>query len=336
MPRRSTTFTRRTCLGQAAAFGLAAALRPAQAQPGWPNRPITLVVPWPSGNPTDAIARRLQPLLNKALGQTTIVDNIAGAGGTLGVAHVMSQPADGHTVLMGTPTELVLSPMQMPGVRYTPADLSLIGLFGRVPYVLVARPDLPQATLADVVAMKDQPDGKPPSIGNIGPGSLIHIISTQFAKVSGLNVTHIPYKGVPPMVQDLLGSHLDLAFVPVNGATMTSIAQGNLRSLGITAPSDYPLYPSLKSMAAGHRVFAGFDFDVWAGMLVPKSVPQAVQDRLNQLFYEATRDADFRAWARATGTQLAGAMSLAELEAAYAIDTKRYQTLAKTMPVSNL
>lgn len=335
MPHRGPTFTRRACLGQAAALGLAAALGRADAQPGWPDRLVTLVVPWPSGNPTDAIARRLQPLLNKALGQNSIVENIAGAGGTLGVARVMSQPADGRTVLMGTPTELILSPMQMPGVRYTPADFSLVGLFGRVPYVLVARPDLPQATLADVVAMKERRGGKPLSIGNIGPGSLIHIISTQFAKVSGLDVTHIPYKGVPPLLQDLLGSQLDLAFVPVNGATMTWIEQGKLRSLGSTAPGDYPLYPWLKPMATGHRVFAGFDFDVWAGMLVPKSVPQAVQLRLNQVFYEATRDADFRDWARATGTQLADAMSLAELEAAYAIDTKRYQALSKSMPVIN-
>jgi tripartite-type tricarboxylate transporter receptor subunit TctC len=327
--------SRRACVGRIAALALGAGLAPARAQPGWPSRPLTLVVPWPAGNPTDGITRRMQPLLNKALGQATIVENIAGAGGTLGAARVMVQPADGHTVLMGTPTELILSPLQMPAVRYAAADFSMVGLLGRVPYVLAARADLPQATLADVVALAARADARPLTIGNIGPGSLIHIIATQFAKVSGVSVTHVPYRGVPPMVQDLLGGQLDLAFVPVNGATLTSIEQGKLRSLGITAAAAFPLFPSLEPMAAGHRAFAGFDFDVWGGMFVPKAVPQAVQARLNQVFYEATHDAGFREWARATGTPIAAPMSLAELEAAYAADIRRYQALARALPVTN-
>lgn len=325
--------TRRRLVQAMAALPLMATW-PARAQ-SWPTRVITLVVPWPAGNPTDVIARKLQPLLSKALGQTVVIENIAGAGGTLGVGRVFSQPADGHTVLMSTPTELILSPLTVPSVRYAPADFRMVGLFGRVPFILVARPDLPQASLADVVALKDKPGGQPLSVGNIGPGSLIHLIGVQFAKVSGVPVLHVPYKGVPPMVQDLMGSQLDAAFVPVNGSTMGLIEQGKLRSLGITAAAPYPLYPALKPMAATSRVFEGFHHDVWGGMHVPRDTPEAVQQRLNQVFYEVGRDPGFREWARSTGTDLVAPMSLAELDALYQQDIARHQAMARATPTGS-
>ena len=326
---------RRHLLTTIAGFAaMAAGLKPAAAQ-SWPTRPVTLLVPWPAGNPTDGLTRKLQPLFAKALGQTVVVDNVAGAGGTLGVAKVLAQPADGHTILMGTPTELILSPLTIPGARYTAADFRMVGLFGRVPYMLVTRPDLPQGGLADLLATRGTSGSKPLSVGNIGPGSLIHIIGTQFAKVSGLTVTHVPYKGVPPMVQDLLGSQLDLAFVPVNGSTINFIDQGKLRTMGLTASAPFALFPQLKTMASGHKVFEGFDFDVWGGVHLPRAVPAEVQQRLHQVFYDACRDADFREWARSTGTDLAPPMSLAELEAMYQRDTARYTALSRATPIAS-
>lgn len=318
-----------TTLATAMLFGSA------WAQQAWPTRVITLIVPWPSGNPTDALSRRLAPLLSKALGQPVIVENIAGAAGTLGVGRVATQPADGHTILMSTPSELIMSPSQVPAARYVPGDFRMVGLFGRVPYVLVSRPNLPQTSLAEVMALRTKTGLAPLSIGNIGPGSLIHLIAKQFEKVSGLSVNHIAYRGVPPMMQDLYGSQIDLAFVPLSGATMDGIAQGRLRSLGITASVPYALYPSLQPMASGHAAFAGFDFDVWAGMHLPKSVPAEVLRRLNQVFYEATQDTEFREWARLNGTSFEPPMGLAELERLYSRDINRYQEMAKAVPLTN-
>lgn len=208
----------------------------------------------------------------------------------------------------------------------------MVGLFGRVPYILVARPDLPQASLAEVVALKDKPGAKPLSVGNIGPGSLIHLIGVQFAKASALPVVHVPYRSVPPMVQDLLGAQLDVAFVPVNGSTMGFIEQGKLRSLGITAAAPVPLYPVLKPMAAASPLFEGYNYDVWGGMHVPRATPKAVQQRLNQVFYEVCRDPEFREWARSTGTDLVAPMTLTELDTMYQHDIARYQALSKATP----
>lgn len=300
----------------------------------WPSRPLTLVVPWPAGNPTDAISRRLQPMLSKSLGQPVVVENIAGAGGTLGAGKVIGQAADGHALLMGTPSELILSPLQIPSTRYAPSDFRMVGLLGRVPYVLLSRTGLPQATLEDVVALREKSNAAALSVGNVGPGSLIHIVGEQFAKVVGLNATHVPYKGVPPMVQDLLANQLDLAFVPVNGSTMAMVEQGKLRALGITAASPYPLYPDLKPMVAGAQGLEGLEFDVWGGMFVPKGVAPETQARLSQVFYDATRDAGFREWMRSTGSDVTPPMSLAQLDAFYQAEIVRYQRLARLIPVT--
>jgi tripartite-type tricarboxylate transporter receptor subunit TctC len=249
------------------------------------------------------------------------------------VAKVFNHAPDGYTVLVGTPTELILSPLTIPSVKYGPADFRMVGLWGRVPYILVARADLPYATLADLLASKNKPGTKPLSVGNIGPGSLIHLLGVQFARVAGLDTIQVNFQGVPPLVQNLLGSQVDLGFIPINGSTMALIEQGKLRSLGITAPEPFPVFPLLKPLAAGSPVFAGFNYDVWGGMHVHKSVPIEVQQRLNQIFYEVCSDPDFREYARSTGSALLPPMNLAELDKMYVADTLRYQALSKSVPL---
>ncbi len=316
-----------------AALGAAAAslTGAARAQAPFPSKPITLMVPWPAGAPSDAMARKLQPHLQKAFGQPVIVDNLGGAGGTLGVAKAMQQPADGHTVLVGTPTELVLSPLTIPATRYKAEVFSLIGSFGRVPYVLCARAGLPQTTLADIVALAGK-GGTPLTVGNIGPGSLMQLMALDFEKVSGVAVTHVPYRGLPPMLQDALAGQLDLVFLSLAGTTVATIAQGKIRPLGVTTPQVSRLFPQFPTLAAGHAKFARFDYDVWGGLLVRSETPPAVQERLHQWWTEAAADAEFLAWARSTGSDPQPVMPLAEARAFYTRDVARYTSLLKAFP----
>lgn len=316
---------RRTLLAAAA---LAPAALRAQA---FPSRPVTLMVPWPAGAPSDAIARRLQPLWQQALGQPVVVDNLGGAGGTLGVGKTMQQPADGHTVLIGTPTELVLSPQTMPAVRYKAEDFAMLAQFGRVPYALCGRADLPQATLGGLLASGGK-GGKPPSIGNIGPGSLIQLISLAFEKTSGLALTHVPYRGVPPMLQDLIGGQLDLAFVPLAGATVAQMEQARLRVMGITSPRPSALFPRLPTLAAGDARFARFEYDAWGGLFVRRETPAAVQERLHRLWTENARDAELVAWMRSTGSEPNPVLSPADAQAFYVRETARYTALLREFP----
>lgn len=316
-----------------AALGAAAAsiALPTRAQAPFPSKPITLMVPWPAGAPSDAMARKLQPHLQKAFGQPVIVDNLGGAGGTLGVAKAMQQPADGHTILVGTPTELVLSPLTIPATRYKAEDFSLLGGFGRVPYVLCARAGLPQATLADIVALAGK-GGAPLTVGNIGPGSLMQLMALDFEKTTGVAVTHVPYRGLPPMLQDALAGQLDLVFLPLAGTTVATIEQGKVRALGVTTPQPSRLFPQFPPLAAGHPKLARFDYDVWGGLLVRRETPPDVQERLHQWWTQAAADTEFLAWARSTGSDPQPVMPLAEARAFYTRDVARYTGLLKAFP----
>lgn len=326
--------SRRQLLGAGAAvtatFTLGSGRSQAQA-PAFPSRPVTLMVPWPAGAPSDAIARRLQPAFQQALGQPVLVDNLGGAGGSLGVAKAMQQPGDGHTVLVGTPTELVLSPLTMPAVRYKADDFTLIGHFGRVPYVLCSRPGLPQASLGELLAGRGK-GGAPLSIGHIGPGSLIQLIGLQFEKASGLALTHVPYRGVPPMLQDLLGGQLDLAFLPLAGSTAATIGEGKLRALALSTPRPSPLLPQLPALASAGKAFEGFDIDAWGGLLVRRDTPTEVQQRLHQVWADAVREPATLAWMRATGSDPLPLLSLADARAAYPREVARYTALLRAFP----
>jgi tripartite-type tricarboxylate transporter receptor subunit TctC len=326
--------TRRQCMTALGAtlIGLGATTGgAARAQASFPSRPITLMVPWPAGAPSDSMARKLQPHLQKSLGQTVVVDNLGGAGGTLGVTKAMQQPADGHTILVGTPTELVLSPMTIPAARYKPEDFSLIGNFGRVPYVLCCRAGLAQTTVADVIAQAAK-GGTPLTVGNIGAGSMMHLMALDFEKTTGLKVTHVPYRGLPPMLQDALSGQLDLVFLPLAGSMVATIEQGRIRPLGVTTPRPSRLFPQFPTLASGHVSFERFDYDVWGGLLVRSETPLAVQERLHQWWTEVTADSEFLAWSRSTGSDPQPVMSLAEARSFYSRDVARYTALLKAFP----
>ncbi|HMO48408.1 MAG TPA: tripartite tricarboxylate transporter substrate binding protein [Rubrivivax sp.] len=326
------SFTRRSTLRMLALPSLAGLVTPAVRGQGFPNRLLTIVVAWPAGNPLDAMARKLQPLIAKEIAQTVVIDNVSGAGGTIGVGRVMVQPADGHTIVMGSPTEMILSPATMPAARYRPEDFQMVAFFGRAPYVLVGRPSLPQRTLAEIGALRGKASAPPLSLGNIGPGSQIHLAALQFARASGVAVVHVPYKGVAPMLQDVMGGQIDLAFVPVNGNLMSFLNDGKLRSYGLASTEPYPLFPTLQTMASGSPDFSDFRFDTWGAMFVRSSTAADASAHLNRAINSAAQDAGFREWANATGTEIARPMSLAELDQLYRAEVKTFQRLAKSIP----
>jgi len=298
---------------------------------GFPSRLVNLVVPWPAGNPTDALARQLAPLLSKDFEQTVIVDNIAGAGGALGIGKVLSAPPDGHTMLLATTTDLIMTPLGLAAARYRPEDVRLVGYVGRTPYALVSRPDLPAGDLRELLASMRKKDAKELSYGSIGPGSLIHLAGERFARVAGVSLLHVPYKGLPQMVQELMGGQIDLGFLPLAGNIPALIDQGKLRFFGVTASSPHPLLPRLATLASQDKAFHGFNFDVWAALALPRKVPEAVHVRVHRTFYAAMQDAALRQWLESTGSAIAAPLSLAALDDLYAEQIKVHAAVAKSI-----
>jgi tripartite-type tricarboxylate transporter receptor subunit TctC len=323
--------TRRHCLAAAGGTlaGLAAA--PLRAQGTFPSRGFTMMVGQPAGTPSDANARKLQPYLQKAMGQAVIVENVAGAGGTLGAARVIQQPADGHTLFVASPTELVLSPLSVPATRYTAEDFTMLANFGRIPYVLVSRTNLPQSSLAEILALAGK-GGAPLNVGNIGAASLIHLLSLDFERISGLKLNHVPYRGVAQMVQDLMASQIDLCFTPLAGNTLALLEQGRMRTLAVSSIAKARVLPQAPTLASLDPRFARFDYDVWGGVFLRQETPEPVLTRLHAWWSETARDPEFLGWMRSTGGDPLPVAPLADTRAFYTSEVARYRALLKAFP----
>lgn len=296
----------------------------------FPSKPVTMIVPWPAGGPSDFVARKLQNDMARSLGQAMVVDNVGGAGGAIGVQRMLNAPADGHTLALGSPVELIVAPLTMAAVKYKAEDMKIVGQVVKAPLVLLARKDLPANSLEELIQLASRPGAQGLSIGNGGNGSLFHLAAEKFSQQTGTKFVHVPYKGTAPMIADLMGGQVDLAFTVFAGSIPATLAEGKVKAIGIGAKAPLPRFPQIPALAA-HPRLAGFEFDSWAGVLVPRSTPDAVADRLNKAVYEALRNPDTRTAFEATGNQLVDPTPVAELDRIYRAEIARYQAIAKSI-----
>ncbi|MDP9900879.1 tripartite tricarboxylate transporter substrate binding protein [Variovorax ginsengisoli] len=310
--------------------GAALALLPglAGAQPG-PT--VSFIVPQPAGNPTDAQARKMQPAMQKELGATLIVENLPGAGGSLGVRRLLTAAPETTPLLIGSQTEPILTPLAMLGARYKPEDLRMIGLVGTTPYVLVGRPGLHAANLSELMALARQSAGKELTLGHIGYGSMIHLLGEQWARKSALAITPVPYKGLPPMLQDLMGGQIDLSFLPLGGNIPTLIETGKVKAYGLTAETVSPRLPGVPTVKQGDKRLADFVYSTWAAVFVARGLPDAPTRRLHAAVATVLRDPEVVSYSQSNGVDVAEAMSLEQLEQFYAGQARLYQGLAREL-----
>lgn len=296
----------------------------------YPSKPLTLVVPYPAGGPADVTARQMLPSLRKSLGQPVIVDNAAGASGAIGIQKLLNAPADGHHFLMGTPSDVILAPLALAAVKHKPEQLRLLGLASRAPLVLVSGMQLSERKLEDLLAEARKPGAREYSYGSIGPGSLYHLVGEDFAARMTLRMTHVPYKGVAPLLQDVIGGLVDLAFLPLAGNLGDLISHGQLRAYAVTSDQRVTRLPEVPTMAQAIGL-KEFEYEIWGGLFVPRTVPADLAQRLNAAMKEAQQDPEFRTQIEASGSAPGNPMSLADAERFFRDQTARYRRLAQAV-----
>ena len=268
-------FTRRQTL--AAALGsLGAGVLPraqAQTQP-FPSQVIKFVIPTPAGGNHDTMMRIIGQKLTDAWGQPCIVESRSGASGAIAAATVSQAPADGYTVLIGY-SALLSNTVLMPKPGYRLEDLQPVGMLALTPIAFGVRESLPASTLKQYVALAKTRPGKL-SYGSYGPGSGGHFVGELFNMAAGIDTVHVPYKGEPPALQDLIGGQIDAAVVTVGGL---SRYPGKIKPLAVASATRFPSYPDVPTFA--ELGYPEVDMLGWAAAFVPAKTPKAIVDKLN-------------------------------------------------------
>ena len=266
----------------------------------FPTKPITMVVPFAPGGPTDAMARTLAAAVK--IGQPVIVENKAGAGGNLGAEAVARADKDGHTLLFGTSGPLAINVSLYKKIGYDPVkSFAPVMQIGHLPNVLVVHPSVPAKNVKELVAYAKANPGKL-SYASSGNGASSHLAGVMFNNAAGTDFAHIPYKGTGPALNDLLGGQVAMTFTDVLTA-LPHIKSGKLRALGVTTKERSQVLPDVPTIA--EQGFAGFDVSVFFGLVVPVGTPKEAIDKLNSAFADALKQPEVRKTLLAQGLEFA-------------------------------
>jgi tripartite-type tricarboxylate transporter receptor subunit TctC len=318
---------RRTFLELAAgAIGLPALPRAASAQAAYPSKPITIVVPYAAGGPTDTIARILAERLRVSLGQTVIIENTTGAGGTIAVARVVRAAPDGYTIGIGQNGSHVVTGATYQRLPYDLLnDLQPLTLLTDAPFFIAGRKSFPADDLNGLIAWMKANPGKA-IVANGGNGSITHISGLLFMELTGTTGQVVPYRGNAPAMQDLVAGQIDIMIAdPVTG--VPQVRGGTIKAYAVTAKNRLSTAPEIPTVdEAG---LTGYHVSLWHGLWMPKGTPQPIMDRLNAAVAEALADPTVQAKLASIGQDIFAP----DRQKPQALDTHQRAEIAKWWPL---
>jgi tripartite-type tricarboxylate transporter receptor subunit TctC len=257
----------------------------------FPDKPVTIVVPFTAGGPTDKVARDLGDVLRKQLNQPVIIENVGGAGGTLGAAKVAKAAPDGYTVLLHH-IGMATSPALYRKLPYdTLGDFEYLGMVNEVPMTLIGRGTLPAASMPELLKWISANQGKI-NLANAGLGAASHLCGLLFQQAVKVDMTTVPYKGTAPAMTDLLGGQVDLMCDQTTNTTQ-QIEAGKVKAFAVTTPKRLTAPALAKLPTLEESGLKGFNVSIWHGMYAPKGTPKAVVDKLNTALRAALKDPEF-------------------------------------------
>ena len=291
----------------------------------FPSKPLRIVVPWPPSGNVDITARTLAPAFSEALGQQVIVENRAGAGGTIGTAAVVKSAADGYTLLLGSSGTVTAGPAVFKNLAYDPLrDLVPVGPIQSVPIVLTAAPKTPVSTFQEYAALASARPGQV-SIASAGSGSSNHLAIELLMRQAKLRLLHVPYKGSGPAITDLLGSQVESMMDQLT-ASIEHIRSGRLKALAVSSRNRSPLLPSVPTL--DELGVKGYEASTFTGIFAPAGVPPTVMERLHAALRQALQNASLRERYRSMGVELLE-MSQPEFAAYVRADLEKWRQIAR-------
>jgi tripartite-type tricarboxylate transporter receptor subunit TctC len=285
----ATSNTRRRLLQASMASALPAMPAFAQSPGDYPHKPLTVVVPYSPGGGVDIVARLVAEPMSRELGKAVIIENRAGVSGIVGSQYASRAPADGYTLLAGNLTTNVMNALLLPTAGYTPEQFAPVAVLNSFPEILVVNLDSRFRSVSDIVdACKREPDSL--TYGSSGVGSAQHLAAELFQHAAGIRMRHVPYKGSPAVMNDLLGGQIDLSFeVPTVSGPL--VHGGKLRALGVTSLKPLASHPDVRPIA--DQGWPGYEMVFWDAMFAPAATPRPIVDRLAAILARATATPEF-------------------------------------------
>ena len=259
--------------------------RVATAEP-YPSHPVTIVVPFPAGGPTDTLGRIIGDRMTRSLGQSVVIDNASGAGGTVGTAKVARAAADGYTICVGQLNSHVFGPAVYATPYDVVADFEPVGMISISALMMIGRADLPAKDLTELVAwMKAKPE--PATFATVGAGSPAHVWTVGFTRMTGARFQLIPYRGAAPSIQDMLAGRIDLSALEASNL-LPHVQAGKLKAYAILSTRRWKMAPDIPTMA--EQGLSGYEMPFWTGLFVRKGTPPEAIARLNAALVESLDD----------------------------------------------
>ncbi len=289
----------------------------------YPDKPIRLIVSYPAGGSVDVAARIIQEPLSKALGQSVVIENKGGAGGTIGTAQVAKAQPDGYTLLL-TLSSHTINPAIYAKLPFdTEKDLDPVSMVASAPQVLVAHPSFKPSTIAELIEFAKKAD-KPVIYGSAGVGSPSHIAGELLTKQAGIALNHVPYRGGGPATVDVLGGQIPLLWVSLPAVTQY-IRNGKLKALAVSTKDRTPVVPDVPAVA---ETLPGFNVDSWYAMFAPAGTPRNVIDKIQKVLAESAKDKAIQDAFLAQGAVVVGGTP-EELDAVVKREIPAWKQLAK-------
>jgi tripartite-type tricarboxylate transporter receptor subunit TctC len=321
---------RRKLIGIAIAIGISSSFNAfAAPDSDYPNRPIKLIIPFPTGGSTDAMARAIAPAMGKVLGQPIVIENKAGASGTVAADFVSKANPDGYTLIMGTLHHTIAQSVFAKLNYHFDTDLAPIGTVGIIPNAVIINASVPANNIKELVALTKANPGKY-DYASVGPGSAHHLIGEMFKLRTGASLMHIPYRGSAPAVVDLLGGQVSVMFDTIPSA-LPHIKDGKTKALAVTTAKRSSALPNVPTLIESG--VPNIDVGTWNGIMAPAATDPAIINKLNRATVIVLNDPEIRKQLQAMGIEPTPSTP-AELKARITKEVQDYSSLAKELKLT--